>query len=489
MRHSANRPIRFAVVAGETSGDALGAGLVSALRARFPGAEFAGVCGPAIRAAASRPGPTPANSGDGPCRSARASAAAAALAQNAARANPRVETGRVHRHRRARFQPRPRTLAQAPRRAHRALRRPGRWPGANRARRSAPAPTACCACSRWNRRSTRATAWMRCSSAIRSPTRSCSIPTTPPRAALGIPVHDLVLALLPGSRLAKSNACCRCSSTQPMASPRNSPICACWFPPRTRSAVAPSSMRFPGPWPQPPLLVLDGDAQRAMIASDVVLLASGTAALEAMLCKRPMVVGHRIAPMTHAIVRGLGLLKSRFVSLPNIPLAKHWCRNCCRTTAPRRNWRDAVLAWLRDPEAAIAAPALPRAARNPAPRRLRAPRCGRGIAGTGNREQEQGSGRDRDGCAIGRFPVPHSQFPASRRRRRRGRARPLAGPVAVAAVILDPARPIAGLDDSKKLTERRRDALFPLIRERALAWRIEFVEADGSMRSTSYKPR
>lgn len=53
---------------------------------------------------------------------------------------------------------------------------------------------------------------------------------------------------------------------------------------------------------------------------------------------------------------------------------------------------------------------------------------------------------------------------------------PLAGPVAVAAVILDPDRPIDGLDDSKKLTEAAREALFPLIRERALAWRIEFVE-------------
>jgi ribonuclease HII len=55
---------------------------------------------------------------------------------------------------------------------------------------------------------------------------------------------------------------------------------------------------------------------------------------------------------------------------------------------------------------------------------------------------------------------------------------PLAGPVAVAAVIRDPARPIDGLNDSKKLSERRREALFPLIRERALAWRIEFVEAE-----------
>ena len=55
---------------------------------------------------------------------------------------------------------------------------------------------------------------------------------------------------------------------------------------------------------------------------------------------------------------------------------------------------------------------------------------------------------------------------------------PLAGPVSVAAVILDPLRSVDGLDDSKRLTERRREALYPLIIERALAWRIEFVEAD-----------
>ncbi|HRO26542.1 MAG TPA: ribonuclease HII [Luteimonas sp.] len=54
---------------------------------------------------------------------------------------------------------------------------------------------------------------------------------------------------------------------------------------------------------------------------------------------------------------------------------------------------------------------------------------------------------------------------------------PLAGPVVVAAVILDPARPIEGLDDSKKLTQKRREAAYPLIIERALAWRIEFVQA------------
>ena len=49
---------------------------------------------------------------------------------------------------------------------------------------------------------------------------------------------------------------------------------------------------------------------------------------------------------------------------------------------------------------------------------------------------------------------------------------PLAGSVVAAAVILDPARPIAGLDDSKKLSARKREALAIAIRENALAWAI-----------------
>ena len=49
---------------------------------------------------------------------------------------------------------------------------------------------------------------------------------------------------------------------------------------------------------------------------------------------------------------------------------------------------------------------------------------------------------------------------------------PLCGDVVTAAVILDPKRPIEGLNDSKKLTEKRRDALFDLIRERALSFCI-----------------
>lgn len=49
---------------------------------------------------------------------------------------------------------------------------------------------------------------------------------------------------------------------------------------------------------------------------------------------------------------------------------------------------------------------------------------------------------------------------------------PLAGPVVAAAVILDPRRPVAGLADSKKLSERARERLFAALRERALAWAV-----------------
>lgn len=55
---------------------------------------------------------------------------------------------------------------------------------------------------------------------------------------------------------------------------------------------------------------------------------------------------------------------------------------------------------------------------------------------------------------------------------------PLAGAVVAAAVILDPARPIQGLADSKKLSEKRREALFLEIREKALCWSLGRAEVE-----------
>nr|WP_208599942.1 lipid-A-disaccharide synthase [Pseudomonas agarici] len=65
-----------------------------------------------------------------------------------------------------------------------------------------------------------------------------------------------------------------------------------------------------------PLTLLDGQSHKALEACDAVLIASGTATLEALLYKRPMVVAYRLAPLTFWILKRL--VKSPYVSLPNL---------------------------------------------------------------------------------------------------------------------------------------------------------------------------
>ncbi|TXH86450.1 MAG: lipid-A-disaccharide synthase [Pseudomonas sp.] len=65
-----------------------------------------------------------------------------------------------------------------------------------------------------------------------------------------------------------------------------------------------------------PLRLLDGRSHEALAACDAVLIASGTATLEALLHKRPMVVAYKVAPLTYRILRRL--VKSPYISLPNL---------------------------------------------------------------------------------------------------------------------------------------------------------------------------
>jgi len=98
------------------------------------------------------------------------------------------------------------------------------------------------------------------------------------------------------------------------------------------------------------VLLLDGDSERAMIAADVVLLASGTAALEAALLTKPTVAAYRLGRLTYAIVMGLKLLKLKYFTLPNLltesPLLPEFMQDDARPDAIA----EAVVDLLNDPE-------------------------------------------------------------------------------------------------------------------------------------------
>jgi lipid-A-disaccharide synthase len=97
-------------------------------------------------------------------------------------------------------------------------------------------------------------------------------------------------------------------------------------------------------------LLLDGDSEMAMRAADVVLLASGTAALESALLERPTVAAYRLARMTAAIARTLRLVNLSHFTLPNLmtelPLVPEFIQEDAQPAAIA----DAVAAMLDDPE-------------------------------------------------------------------------------------------------------------------------------------------
>jgi lipid-A-disaccharide synthase len=66
------------------------------------------------------------------------------------------------------------------------------------------------------------------------------------------------------------------------------------------------------------LRLLDGQARLALQAADAALVASGTATLEALLCRCPMVVAYRFGALTVALVRALRLFRLPYFSLPNL---------------------------------------------------------------------------------------------------------------------------------------------------------------------------
>lgn len=97
-------------------------------------------------------------------------------------------------------------------------------------------------------------------------------------------------------------------------------------------------------------ILTDGGAEAVISAADVVLLASGTATLQTALLGRPMVVAYRLARVTYAIARVFDLVKVPFVSLPNLLTDEPLVPEFIQQDATPENVAGAVSELLSDPE-------------------------------------------------------------------------------------------------------------------------------------------
>jgi lipid-A-disaccharide synthase len=96
--------------------------------------------------------------------------------------------------------------------------------------------------------------------------------------------------------------------------------------------------------------LLDRNAQSAMAAADVVLLASGTAALEAALTGRPVVAAYKLAPLTYALARSLKLVKVRHFTLPNLLTPSPLVPEFLQGEATAEALCESVSGLLREPQ-------------------------------------------------------------------------------------------------------------------------------------------
>lgn len=98
-----------------------------------------------------------------------------------------------------------------------------------------------------------------------------------------------------------------------------------------------------------PIHLVDGRSRAVLTAADAVLLASGTATLETMLVKRPMVVAYKLAPLTAWIATRL--IRIPHYALPNLLAGRRLVPEFMQTAATAENLGPAVLHWLNDPQA------------------------------------------------------------------------------------------------------------------------------------------
>ena len=105
--------------------------------------------------------------------------------------------------------------------------------------------------------------------------------------------------------------------------------------------------RVPG---APAIRLLDGQAQQALAAADAAIVASGTATLETLLTGRPMVVAYRVSAATAFLLRNVGLVKVPYFSQPNLLAGRRLVPEFFQEAVQGAALGDALLAELEDPQ-------------------------------------------------------------------------------------------------------------------------------------------
>ncbi len=135
------------------------------------------------------------------------------------------------------------------------------------------------------------------------------------RQQLGLPADARVVALMPGSRGGEVRRLGELFLHSASLLQQRHPELQ-FVLPAANAARKEQLEQMLAAFPKLPVTLLDGQSQLALQACDAVLIASGTATLEAMLFKRPMVVAYRLAGLTYRILKLM--VKSRHFALPNL---------------------------------------------------------------------------------------------------------------------------------------------------------------------------
>jgi lipid-A-disaccharide synthase len=138
------------------------------------------------------------------------------------------------------------------------------------------------------------------------------------RAALALSPDAKIVALLPGSRRAEVTRLGMDFAATARWLKARRPALEFVAPMANAAAREIFAAALARGAPEVIVKLLDGQAQTALIAADVALVASGTASLETALCKRPMVVVYRLGALTAAVLRRFKLVKSKFFAQPNL---------------------------------------------------------------------------------------------------------------------------------------------------------------------------